>query len=148
MNRIKTATLSCACTIIILCTPLPFNAAVNTEDIRMGSVTMHNWASESRATKTNAKLYEKNLRFQLRREKQITRLDHFVQRKLKHKSIANIHDSTDKWFWIWTISWGLGILLTIISGAAIAGAALGLIWFFSFAIGATALVLWLKKKFG
>ncbi|MBK9104857.1 MAG: hypothetical protein IPL92_09855 [Saprospiraceae bacterium] len=148
MNRIKTTTLSCACTIIILCTPLPFNAAVNTEDIRMGSVTMHAWASESRTPKAIDRQLEKNKKLQLRREKLIIRLDHFIQRKLKHKSIANIHDSTDKWFWIWSISWGLGILLTIFSGAAIAGAALGLIWFFSFAIGATALVLWLKKKFG
>jgi len=148
MNCIKTTTFSCACAIIILCTPLPSAAAINTEDSRMGIVTMHKWASESRTAKAAERAREKDIKVQLRKEKQITRLDHLIQLKLSHKSISNIHDSTDKWFWIWTISWGLGILLTIFSGAAIAATALGLVWFFSFAIGATALVMWLVKKFG
>jgi len=147
MNRIKATTLSFTFTIVMLCTPTICTCANNTEDFQRGSITMHTYASGSRTAKNFHQQHKKEIKKQLRSERLIIRLEHILQDKLKHKSIANIHDSTDRWFWVWTISWGLGTLLTIFSGAAIAGAALGLIWFFSFALGATALVIWLVKKF-
>jgi hypothetical protein len=54
----------------------------------------------------------------------------------------------DKWFWIWAIAWGAGILITVISGASIASGFLGIFWLSLFIIGSVALVIWLIKKFG
>jgi hypothetical protein len=63
------------------------------------------------------------------------------------RTLGGFSDPVDKWFWIWAIAWGVGILLTIVSGGTLT-AALGIIWLLAFGLGSVALVLWLVKKFG
>lgn len=148
MNSIKTTTLPMACIIVMLVfTTTPCRSSVNTEDFHSGSVTMLHWNAKTQPHKAISRQTRKEIKLHQRIEKINKRHELYTLHQQRRSAIESIHDETDRWFWIWSISWGLGILLTIFSGAAIAGTGLGLLWFFSFAIGATSLVLWLVKRF-
>ncbi|MFZ1679264.1 MAG: hypothetical protein WAT91_18415 [Saprospiraceae bacterium] len=57
-------------------------------------------------------------------------------------------DPVNRWFWLWIITWGAGILLLVVSAGALTSAAIGILWLLAFAVGSVALILWLVKKFG
>ena len=121
---------------------------VNTEDIHVGGISMSQWPASETISRHEHARATKSVRKQQRKEKFVARIQKAIQAKWLKKHPGGISDPVDKWFWIWTMSWGLGIILTIIAGGAIASAALGIVWLSSFVIGSVALILWLVKKFG
>jgi hypothetical protein len=121
---------------------------VNTEDLPHGRISMTAWAPCPSLAKHKQTRIHKEVRKQHREEKFIARFQKIVQAKFQRKHPGGISDPIDRWFWIWTIGWGLGIIMTIIAGGAIASTALGIVWLASFVIGSVALILWLVKKFG
>lgn len=138
--------------IILILLLFPFLAVdantvyVNTEDHPGGIVSMDDYIADLPVSR-------EKLRDLKKEEKQYTTFERKIN-KLYHSShsnrhsINNIHDPVDKWFWVWAIGWGAGILITIISGASIASGFLGILWFSLFIVGSIALVIWLIKKFG
>jgi hypothetical protein len=148
MAYLNTTTLPLVCCLLILLQPLtPVKCAVNTEDFQAGKISMHEISVSGIPEKVAEKKSAKEERARLRSERLMSRLEKFLGYANQKKSLTDNSDPAGKWFWIWAVSWGLGILLTIVTGATITGTALGLIWFLSFAIGASALVIWLIKKF-
>ena len=93
----------------------------------------------------NLKENEKQL---VRIEKRIGRINKIYNSGNSNRPLGGISDPVDKWFWIWVIGWGLGLVLTLIFAGAVTGAAIGIIWLLAFGVGSVALVLWLVKKFG
>ena len=121
---------------------------VNTEDFTEGIVSMHELSVKATLNKKALKSQGRENRQRLRNEKLFDKLQKVMHSKMQKKSLGSIHDSTDKWFWIWSISWGVGILLTIIAGGAVAGTFISILWLVAFVVGAGALIMWLIKKFG
>lgn len=120
-------------------------ACINTEDHPDGLKTMHEYIQDHQVTQPELRVLQKE---EKRFQKLESRLQKLFAKKAEHRSLGNIHDPVDKWFWIWAIGWGAGILITIISGASIASGFLGILWLSLFIIGSVALVIWLIKKFG
>ena len=119
---------------------------INTEDHPEGAVTIEEFIIDQPASHHELRnLQQEEKRFQ-KLENKFKKI--FAARQSKHHSINGFSDPTDKWFWIWTIGWGAGILITIFSGASIASGFLGILWFSFFIIGSIALIIWLIKKFG
>ena len=118
---------------------------INTEDHPESLITMHEYILDHQTTQRELRDLQKE---EKRLEKLESRLQKLFAKRSEHHSLGNIHDPVDKWFWIWGISWGAGILITIISGANIASGFLGILWLSLFIIGSVALVIWLIKKFG
>lgn len=139
---------------LFCCLPMFLTAAtsgrntINTEDIRPGTISMAEWPASASLSKHERARISKEEKKLHREEKLTARLQKIVQAKFQKKKLGDLGDPVDKWFWIWAITWSLGIILTIIAGGAIAGTAIGIIWLASFVIGSVALILWLVKKFG
>jgi len=76
------------------------------------------------------------------------RFEKVIHSKMQKKSIGSISDPVDRWLWIWGISWGLGILITLFAGGAVTSAAIGILWLFAFALGSVSLIIWLIKSLG
>lgn len=83
----------------------------------------------------------------LRAERRIERLHKYKASKRGQKLLGGINDPVDKWFWFWIIGWGTGLLLSILTGGALAGGGIGIIWFSLFVLGSISLIIWLLKKF-
>ena len=118
---------------------------INTEDHPEGLTTMHEYILDHQTTRHEWRDLQKE---EKRYQKFESRLQKLFAKNAEQHSIGNIHDPVDKWFWVWTIGWGAGILITILSGASIASGFLGILWLSLFIIGSVALVVWLIKKFG
>jgi hypothetical protein len=121
-------------------------AIINTEDHPEGKVSLQDYIADKPASPEELRNLQQEEKRNLRFESKFKKL--YASHRSKHHGINSIHDPVDKWFWIWTIGWGLGILITIISGASIASGVIGIIWFSFFILGSVALVIWLIKKFG
>jgi len=116
---------------------------INTEDHRAGQVSMAEWSDP--ATPTHA-----TWRKMQREERRIERWERRIERYTTKTPdrLRGISDGTDRWFWLWTIGWGLGILLLILSGGALSSAFLGILWLLGFVGGTACLVVWLVKRHG
>ena len=125
------------------CTP-----ASNTEDFVAGKLTMAEYAHSTPLSKHELKKQKKEERILHRVENLMFRLEKAIHAKMQKSSINGISDPVDRWLWIWGISWGIGILITIIAGGAVAATGIGIIWLLAFSVGAVSLILWLIKKFG
>ena len=137
------------CCILILtfqksyCTP-----ATNTEDFVTGKLTMVEYANTTPLSKQEIKKQKKEERLLHRTESMMLRFEKAIHAKMQKKSINGINDPVDRWFWIWGISWGAGILITLFAGGAVAATGIGILWLLAFSVGAVSLILWLIKKFG
>ncbi len=120
---------------------------INTEDFSTGVVSIAQWPSASPVSKEEIKNAKREEKIILRTEKFQTKLEKVFKSKKVMRSIGNISDPVDRWLWIWAISWGVGMLMTLIAGGAIAATAIGIIWLVAFSVGAAALIIWLIKKF-
>jgi hypothetical protein len=119
---------------------------INTEDHPEKGILAKDYTPRqetSRATLQKLKTEEKHL---VRFEDKWKKMQ--ASKKARKHSLNGFSDPVDKWFWIWVIGWGAGILITILSGAGIFSGFLGILWFSLFIIGSVALVIWLIKKFG
>jgi hypothetical protein len=125
------------------CTPTS-----NTEDFVAGKLTMVEYANTTPLSKQEFKKQKKEERLLHRTESLMFRFEKAIHAKLQKKSINGISDPVDRYLWIWGISWGIGILITIFAGGAVAATGIGIIWLLAFSVGAVALILWLIKKFG
>lgn len=125
------------------CTP-----ANNTEDFVAGKLTMVEYANNTPLSKQEFKKQKKEERLFHRVENLMFRFEKAIHAKMQKKSINSISDPVDRWLWIWGISWGAGILITIFAGGAVAATGIGIIWLLAFSVGAVSLILWLIKKFG
>ena len=75
----------------------------------------------------------------------------------KFAQLGGLSDPVDKWFWYWLMGWGAGLLLSIISVAAVTGSIygggftiwwiLGILSYLAWLFGTVALIVWLIKKF-
>ncbi|MEO6131702.1 MAG: hypothetical protein ABIQ02_07630 [Saprospiraceae bacterium] len=128
----------------------PFlNAAsvINTEDRPTSLIEMNEMIPDHHATHAELKILKRN-------EKRLNRFESLVQRM--HKVYAEkksghaglFTDPVNKWLWLWLITWGIGILVLVVSSGGVASPAIGIIWLLAFAIGSVALIIWLVKKFG
>jgi hypothetical protein len=127
----------------IFCTP-----GSNTEDFVAGKLTMVEYTTTTTHSKQEIKKQKKEERILCRDERMVLRFEKAIHAKMYKKSINGISDPVDRWFWIWGISWGTGILITLFAGGAIAATGIGILWLLAFSIGAVSLILWLIKKFG
>lgn len=119
---------------------------INTEDHPAGAVTIDEYIADQPITRKEFRILQQEEKRYVQFETKFKKL--YSSNRSKHHGIDNIHDPVDKWFWIWAIGWGVGILITVISGASIASGFIGILWFSFFIIGSVALVIWLIKKFG
>ncbi len=135
---------------ILIFTPKPSfcTPASNTEDFVAGKLTMVEYVHSTPLSKHELKKQKKEERILHRAESLMFRLEKVIHAKMQKKSINGISDPVDRWFWIWGISWGAGILITLFAGGAVAATGIGIIWLLAFSVGAFALILWLIKKFG
>ncbi|MGB3080269.1 MAG: hypothetical protein WBB31_14380 [Saprospiraceae bacterium] len=101
----------------------------------------HSSRSEIKELKQN----EKHLN---RFEKVMQHLSKISKSKSAKHSGGLFSDPVNRWFWLWIITWGAGILLLVVSAGALTSAAIGILWLLAFAVGSIALILWLVKKFG
>jgi len=119
---------------------------INTEDHPEACIGMNEVMPESVMTSFELKKLQKEESKLLMIGKRLDRLQKIFLEK-SEKRIGGFKDPVDRWFWIWTGSWGLGLLLTLILGGSASGATLGLIWLAAFGLGSIALILWLVKRF-
>jgi|WetSurMetagenome_2_1015567.scaffolds.fasta_scaffold486254_2 hypothetical protein len=119
---------------------------INTEDHPEGIFNRAEYVTDIPITRQEKRSLVREEKHYVQLETKFKKM--FSSKRSKYHGIGSIHDPVDKWFWIWTIGWGLGILITIISGATIASGFIGILWFSLFIIGSVALVIWLIKKFG
>jgi hypothetical protein len=123
-------------------------STVNTEDHPASMIEMSEMIPDHHSSKMELRELKRN-------EKRLDRFEHFFSvlnkkstgKDSKH-SAGIFSDPVNRWFWLWVITWGLGIFLLVVSSGGIAGAGIGLIWFLAFGLGSVALILWLVKKFG
>lgn len=125
------------------CTP-----AINTEDFVAGKFTMDEYTNTHPLSRHELKEQKKEERLLHRVESLMLRLERAIHSKMQKKSINGISDPVDRWLWIWGISWGIGILITLFAGGAVAATGIGILWLLAFSVGAVSLILWLIKKFG
>ncbi|HSF89109.1 MAG TPA: hypothetical protein VLA46_06800 [Saprospiraceae bacterium] len=118
------------------------------EDFIAGKITMAEYANTPPISKQELRKQKKEERLLQRVEGMIFRFEKVLHTKMQKKSINSISDPIDRWFWIWGISWGTGMLITILAGGGVAAAGVGILWLLAFSVGAVALILWLIKKFG
>lgn len=124
------------------------NPILNTEDHPEGLIVMSALIPDHKPDHAELKNLKQNEQQLVRIEKRIGRINKIYNSGSSNRPLGGISDPVDKWFWIWVIGWGLGLVLTLLFAGAITGAAIGIIWFLAFGIGSVALVLWLVKKFG
>jgi hypothetical protein len=127
----------------IYCTPVN-----NTEDFVAGKLTMAEYANTTSISNQAFKKQKKEERSHHRSARLMVRLENALHAKIDKRSINGISDPVDRWLWIWGISWGAGILITLFAGGAIAATGIGILWLIAFSVGAVSLILWLVKKFG
>ena len=146
--------MTCVARILFCCILIFTHQAVfcipasNTEDFVSGKLTMAEYAHSTPLSKHELKKQKKEERLLHRVESLMLRFEKAIHAKMQKKSINGISDPVDRWLWIWGISWGIGILITIIAGGAVAATGIGIIWLLAFSVGAVSLILWLIKKFG
>jgi len=121
---------------------------VNTEDHPGALIEMAELLPDRHFSRDEFRELRANEQLLQRIENRLDRKTKAFSSKHSKRTLGGFSDPVDKWFWIWAIAWGLGILLTIVTGGSLTGVALGLIWLFAFGLGSVALVLWLVKKFG
>lgn len=125
---------------------LTFANRINVEDHPSAQIGM----SDLALVKSTAKSEVKSLRREERTLRCIEKFNHRIHKRLNAKKNQSgiFSDPVGRWFWIWIISWSFGLAVTILAGSALTGGFIPVIWLLSFAVGAIALVIWLKKKFG
>jgi hypothetical protein len=131
---------------IVLHLPLAASAHINTEDFAPGKITLSAFPSSTICYDQsihNIQLQKKKL---LRLEKRLTKIKQRWSQSNQY-SIEGFSDTTDRWFWLWTIGWGTGILITLLSGGAITSGFFGILWLVGFGFGSAALFVWLRKRF-
>lgn len=121
---------------------------MNTEDNPAAKIEMSEMIPDHHTSTKELKELKKD-------EKRLVRFEHFFtvmnkksNEKTSKHSAGIFSDPVNRWFWLWVITWGLGIFLLVVSSGGIAGVGIGLIWFLAFGLGSVALILWLVKKFG
>lgn len=121
----------------------PLAEVINTEDLRAGQVSMAEWSDPAHPTPATWRKMQ-------REERRIDRWERRIERYTTKAPdrLRGITDGTDRWFWLWTIGWGLGILLLILSGGVFSSAFLGILWLLGFVGGTACLVVWLVKRHG
>jgi hypothetical protein len=134
--------------IIFLQSFMQASPVINLEDHPAGIIEMKSLIPDHMSTRSELKKLKKEEHHLLFVEKQISRISQKLGSKRTSHSLGGFSDPVDKWFWIWIVTWGLGILLTILFAGSLTGATFGIIWLLSFGLGAISLVLWLVKKFG
>lgn len=116
-------------------------SVINTEDRPEGKIYLHQPAPA---------VHGADLRTLKKEEQQLLRLENklhkLVNANAHHAGLFN--DPVNKWFWLWIISWGAGIAITLLSGGTITAGVLGIVWLTSFIVGSIGLIVWLVKKFG
>ncbi len=116
---------------------------INTEDYVPGTVSMDDLVPPSPRSAPDMRSLRREERLLLRVENRLE--------KIAAKPPARIRgfsDDTDKWFWLWAIGWGLGIVLLIVSGGALSSVFLSILWILGFVGGSAALIVWLIKRHG
>jgi hypothetical protein len=121
---------------------------VNTEDIVAGEICMYEMVYDKVLTKGEMKILRKEERKLLRTEKRMERFQRLLQSPKIQQRIGGLNDPVDRWFWFWIGGWGIGLLLTILTGGMLASGGIGILWFLFFVAGSVSLVVWLLKKFG
>jgi hypothetical protein len=119
---------------------------INTEDHPDGAITQEQFILDQHSSRQELRNLQKEENRYQKLENKFKKI--YASKQSRHHPINGFSDPVDKWFWIWAIGWGVGILITIISGASIASGFLGILWFSLFIIGSIALIIWLIKKFG
>ena len=104
-------------------------------------------SQDKNLTTKKIKSFNKEERTRERTERRIEKIKKLLNSQSGQKDSGIFNDSVGKWFWIWLISWGLGILLFVISNGSI-GVFLAVIMLLAFVVGSISLVVWLKKQFG
>ena len=134
--------------LVFFCSFLVASPIINTEDHPMGQVDMCELIPDHKFMRSEVKERKVN-------EQRLSRFENLLEKITKrsnagksNRALGGLSDPVDKWFWIWIIAWGAGIVITVASGGALTGAAIGIIWLAAFGLGSVALVLWLVKKFG
>lgn len=135
---------------VICCLPHVLFALtpINTEDHPKARIEMNELVYDHAITKTELRKLKSD-------EKHLVRFEHFYSSFTKKSTASSskhaagiFSDPVNRWFWLWVITWGIGIFLLVVSSGALAGAGIGLLWFLAFGLGSIALIIWLVKKFG
>ncbi len=121
---------------------------INTEDHPSAVIEMKEMVPDHHPSRLELKELKKGEQHLIRIENRIVRMNKMLGSERFKNSLGGINDPVDRWFWIWIITWGFGLLLTVIFGGSLTGATLGIVWLLAFAIGSVSLVIWLVKKFG
>jgi hypothetical protein len=135
--------LTLTATTLLARNPASTARVINTEDYSPGIVRMDELVPPTPRTAAEMRSLRREERLLLRVEKRLE--------KIAAKPPARIRgfsDDTDKWFWLWAIGWGLGILLLIVSGGALSSVFLSILWILGFVGGSAALIVWLIKRHG
>lgn len=131
---------------------LPFNllgsTPLNEEDYKAGALSMSSIQSATIDVAPFSKEDQRLHRKTQKRKKLFAKIEKKISNTLAKTPLGSISDRDDKWFWIFSISWGLGLLITLISGATIVATGIGILWFLSFGIGSVALIIWLLRRYG
>jgi len=122
------------------------NSCINTEDHPGGAINMSEYIADKPIARKELRNLKQEEKHYVQLETKFKKM--FSSGRTKHHGAGIFSDPVDKWFWIWVLGWGTGILITIISGASIASGFIGILWFSLFIIGSIALIIWLIKKFG
>ncbi len=142
----KPASIILFLTLFIIPIISPASTPVNTEDLVDGVIYMTDLVPGKKLTKKEIRCLQNEEKALVRFERRIDK----IQKVLNSQPVRNsgiFGDPVGKWFWIWLISWGLGILLFVISNGSI-GVFLAVIMLLAFVVGSISLVVWLKKQFG
>ena len=126
----------------------PGSQVINTEDHPASSVQMADLLPDLAPSPATLRAWKKEERHLRRVERKLTQM---TRRSLSAEApvrIGGLSDSTDRWFWIWTMGWGLGIVLLAISGGALTSGFLSILWLLGFVGGSIALMIWLIRRHG
>jgi hypothetical protein len=119
---------------------------VNTEDHPSGLICMSELVTDRNLSKKELRTLQKEEKKRIRMEHRLEKFQKLLHSRYDQAKSGIFSDPVGRWFWIWVISWGFGILLFAISGGAI-GTFVGVLLLTAFVIGSIALVVWLKKQF-
>ena len=121
---------------------------INTEDHPSALIEMKEMIPDHVSTASELKQLRKEENQLTRFEKRWIHINKILNSGNTKNSSGIFSDPVSKWFWIWVVTWGAGILLTVLLGGSVTGSTLGIIWLLAFALGSVALIIWLVKKFG
>jgi len=124
-------------------TPAVTAHVINTEDHAPGTVSMTDFVAPPPMTASDMRSLKREERLLLRIEKRLEKIAAKPPARIR-----GLSDDTDKWFWLWAIGWGLGIVLLIVSGGALSSVFLSILWILGFVGGSAALIVWLIKRHG